>query len=105
MELHFKYYERIEATNRNDDDADDDEDEIYLKKLDAGLYTLQLIDYIILEISSESTNIPSIRQRILQILNLRSTPIDLIKETVRGSLVEIRFVKKKISFLFFLRIR
>lgn len=85
MEYHYKYYDQVEKSTQNlDEDDDEDDDEIYLRKLDAGLYTLQLIDYIIIEIGSTSTNIPSIRQRILQILNLRNTSIDSIKAIVRG---------------------
>jgi beta-catenin-like protein 1 len=86
LELHFQYFERVQSASNNleEDDEDDDEDEAYLRRLDAGLFTLQLIDYIILEIASSTTNIPSIRQRIMQILNLRNTPTDSIKTIVRG---------------------
>lgn len=86
MELHFDYSERVQAANKNDDDddEDEDEDEAYLRRLDAGLFTLQLIDYIIVEIVAPSSEIPSIRQRVLQILNLRQSSIDSIKATVRG---------------------
>ncbi|CAF0842197.1 unnamed protein product [Rotaria sordida] len=84
MELHFQYYERVQAANnRIDNDEDDDEDEIYLRRLDAGLFTLQLIDYIITEIASSTTSIPSIRQRVLQILNLRNSSVDTIKTIIR----------------------
>lgn len=84
MELHFQYYERVQLANNNPEDEDEDEDESYLRRLDAGLFTLQLIDYIIIEVASTTTNIPSIRQRVVQILNLRNTSIDLIKAIVRG---------------------
>lgn len=83
MELHFQYSERVQSANQSTDDDEDDDDEIYLRKLDAGLFTLQLIDYIILEIASNTSNIPSIRQRVLQILNLRNSSIENIKEIVR----------------------
>ena len=84
MELHFQYFERVQAASNNMENEDDDEDEIYLRKLDAGLYTLQLIDYIVIEIASSTTNIPSIRQRVTQILNLRTSSTDAIKAIVRG---------------------
>jgi beta-catenin-like protein 1 len=85
MELHFQYFERIQSANNNlEDDDDEDVDEAYLRRLDAGLFTLQLIDYIIIEIASSTTNIPSIRQRIMQILNLRNTSTDSIKTIIRG---------------------
>jgi len=85
MELHFQYFERVQSANDNisRDDEDDDEDEIYLRRLDAGLFTLQLIDYIIVEIASTTTNISSIRQRVMQILNLRNSSPDRIKAIVR----------------------
>ena len=67
-----------------ENEAEDDEDELYLRKLDAGLYTLQLIDYIVIEVASSTTNIPSIRQRVTQILNLRNSSTDAIKAIVRG---------------------
>ena len=85
MELHFQYFERVQAaSNTMENEAEDDEDELYLRKLDAGLYTLQLIDYIVIEVASSTTNIPSIRQRVTQILNLRNSSTDAIKAIVRG---------------------
>ncbi|CAF0963645.1 unnamed protein product [Adineta ricciae] len=85
MELHFQYYNRVKAASNNteQDDDEEDEDEAYLRRLDAGLFTLQLIDYIIIEIASVTSNIPSIRQRVLQILNMRNSSIDSVKDIVR----------------------
>lgn len=93
MELHFQYFERVQGANRTMEDDDEDEEEIYLRKLEAGLYTLQLIDYIIIEIASATSEIPSIRQRVLQILNLRNSSIDTIKGIVRGKICsgDVRF--------------
>lgn len=97
MELHFQYLERVQAANQSTDDEDEDDDEVYLRKLDAGLFTLQLIDYIILEIASNNANIPSIRQRVLQILNLRNSSIENIKEIVRGEFDFFSSVSRRIS--------
>jgi beta-catenin-like protein 1 len=98
MELHFQYYERVQSANNNtEQDEDEDEDEIYIRRLDAGLFTLQLIDYIIIEIASTTANISSIRQRVMQILNLRNSSIDSIKATVRGK--KFRFLICKKMFL------
>ncbi|CAF0938658.1 unnamed protein product [Adineta steineri] len=86
MELHFDYFQRVQAANNNierDEDEEEDEDEKYFGRLDAGLFTLQLIDYILIEIASSTTSIPSIRQRVLQILNLRNSSPDMIKTIVR----------------------
>lgn len=103
MELHSKYFERVQAAkNASEEDEDEeDEEESYLRRLDAGLFTLQLVDYILVEIASPTTNIPSIRQRIMQILNLRNTSTETIKSIVRGKWHEREFSK---SILFY-RIR
>jgi hypothetical protein len=92
MELHFQYFERVQAANNKIERDEEDEDEIYLRRLDAGLFTLQLIDYIIIEIASSTTSIPSIRQRVMQILNLRNSSIDAIKAIVRGKKNEYIFL-------------
>lgn len=86
MELHFQYSEQVQSAMKDfeDDEDEDDEDENYLRRLNAGLYTLQLIDYIILEIASPSANIPSIRERVMKILNLRNSSIEIIKQIVQG---------------------
>ena len=83
MELPFQHYKCFQAAQTNPN-QDEDGEESYLRGLDAELFTLPLIDYIIVEIASPSTNIPSIRQRIMQILNLRSTSTDTIKSIVCG---------------------
>lgn len=84
LELHLKYLEKVDAVdaeidNEGDEDADDDEK--YLRRLSAGLFTLQIIDYIILEISSTSE---SIKQRVVQILNLRKSSMKIIRHVMRG---------------------
>jgi beta-catenin-like protein 1 len=92
MELHFQYMERVQAADRsvnaddnNANDDDDDDDEVYLRKLDGGLFTLQLIDYIIVEIASSTASITSIRQRVMKILNLRNSSSETIKSILRGT--------------------
>ena len=74
---------------------DDEEDEYYLQRLDAGLFTLQLIDYIILELSCTS-GISSIKQRVLQLLNMRGGSISAIRNTVRGKRILFFFLTKSI---------
>lgn len=96
MELHHKYLEKVEAIDReiedqkrfkrpgaDDDDEEEDQEEAnYLKRLSGGLFTLQLIDYIILE-AAISPDGPKIKQRIQQILNLRNTSMKTIKDVMR----------------------
>ena len=57
MELHDKYLTKVEAADADLEDeiktlegteAELGEEEIYMKRLDGGLFTLQLVDYIIL---------------------------------------------------------
>jgi beta-catenin-like protein 1 len=61
---------------------EDFENENYFKRLEHGLYTLQLVDYTILEVC---TNGPStIKQRVLQILNLRGGSLKTIRQIMRG---------------------
>ncbi|EGC33961.1 hypothetical protein DICPUDRAFT_88535 [Dictyostelium purpureum] len=63
LELHDKYYRRVELSDKqlkqeeNGEDDEDDDDEILLKRLDAGLFTLQYVDLILLFLSSEDKNI------------------------------------------------
>jgi beta-catenin-like protein 1 len=104
MELHFQYYERVRSANDNIErnEEEDDEEEIYLRRLDAGLFTLQLIDYIIIEIASTTTNIPSIRQRVIQILNLRNSSTDSIKTIVRGTKIFTSVFIEEMIFWYFL---
>jgi beta-catenin-like protein 1 len=83
-ELHFKYLEKLEKLDRNLahqlTQGEQDEDEIYLKRLDAGLFTLQLVDYIILEVCIASTKV---KERLLSIIGLRNGSLDKIKEIAR----------------------
>ncbi|XP_063971774.1 beta-catenin-like protein 1 [Lytechinus pictus] len=94
MELHFNYLTRVQACDdkierekqrriREGDIIDDDqEDEYYIQRLDAGLFTLQLLDYIILELCCNS-GISSIKNRVLQLLNMRGGTITDIRNVVR----------------------
>lgn len=64
MELHFKYHDKVRTIDQEiDNEEEDDEEEIYLKRLEGGLFTLQLIDYIMLEACASGA--PSVKQRVL----------------------------------------
>lgn len=80
LELHFKYLEKVEAI---DDVLDENEDENanYLKRLNAGLFTLQIIDFIIVEVCAAGP--ASIKQRVMQILNLRGASLKTIRHVMR----------------------
>ncbi|XP_055301947.1 beta-catenin-like protein 1 [Sitodiplosis mosellana] len=79
LELHLKYLDKVDAIDAEIDE-DNEEDEIYLKRLSGGLFTLQLIDYIILEISATSE---SIKQHVVKILNLRKASMKRIRHIMR----------------------
>lgn len=65
LELHFKYLEKVEDVDDALEDKEDNEDENYLRRLEGGLFTLQLIDYIIVEVCAAGP--PSIKQRVMQV--------------------------------------
>ena len=83
FELYFKYVEQVEKTELEPSD-DEDEDELdielenYMRKLENGLFALQSIVYIIMDIS---VNSDQIRTRINKHLNMRSVK--------KASLVEV----------------
>ncbi|XP_063706532.1 beta-catenin-like protein 1 [Culicoides brevitarsis] len=85
LELHMKYLEKVEQVDReldqeqNDEEEEDDE-AIYLKRLSGGLFTLQLIDYIIVEICATGD---AIKQRVVKILNLRNASMKTIRTIMR----------------------
>lgn len=58
------------------------ENEVYFRRLEGGLYTLQLVDYIILETCTSGPT--SIKQRTTQILNLRGGSLKTIRQIMRG---------------------
>nr|CAG4643111.1 EOG090X03ST [Ilyocryptus agilis] len=83
MELHFKYYDKVRLIDRQLQESRDEEDEeeMYLKRLEGGLFTLQLIDYIMMEVCASGA--PSIKQRVLHTLNLRGASVKTIREIMR----------------------
>lgn len=94
MELHLKYLEKVESIDREienakkfkkpdqEEEEEDDEEANYLKRLSSGLFTLQLVDYIVLEIAI-SPDGSKIKERIYKILNLRSATLKTIKDIMR----------------------
>ena len=61
---------------------DEDEEEAYLSRLNGGLFTLQLIDYILLEACAGSP--PAVKQRVTRILTQRRASLKTIKHIMRG---------------------
>ncbi|KAK6634464.1 Beta-catenin-like protein 1 [Polyplax serrata] len=87
LELHFKYMEKVEEVdleieeNQRIDKEELDEEEVYLKRLEGGLFTLQLIGYILLEVCCSGA--ASIKQRVVQIINLRGGSLKAIRHIMR----------------------
>merc|ERR1719445_866097 len=83
MELHFKYVNRVALTEERLRRAKEpmDEDESYLERLSGGLYVLQLVDYIIVDCSSNAPS--SVKQRVHQILNQRKASVNTIRNVIR----------------------
>jgi len=52
-----------------------------LERLNGGLYTLQLIDYIIVDVSANGAQ--SVKQRVHQILNQRKATVKTIRNVIR----------------------
>ncbi|XP_050523187.1 beta-catenin-like protein 1 [Daktulosphaira vitifoliae] len=81
MELHFKYMEKVEEIDVDiEEKNEEDEDELYLKRLNGGLFILQLIDYILLEVCNSG---PSIKKRVTHILNMRGGTLKTIRQIMR----------------------
>lgn len=81
-ELHFKYLQKVHAVDqtildemRNGEQPD--QDEIYLRRLEHGLFTLQLIDYTILEICVSQ---PKVKERLKKIIQLRRGSMETIRD-------------------------
>ncbi|XP_072305657.1 beta-catenin-like protein 1 [Eucyclogobius newberryi] len=93
MELYFKYLEAVQQADkriegekhemvRRGEILDDGmEDEFYLRRLDAGLFVLQLICYIMVEMSN--SGIAQLQQRVQQILNVRGGSVKVIRHIMR----------------------
>lgn len=82
LELHFKYLDKVELIDGTlDESNEEDEDAVYLKRLEGGLFTLQLVDYIIVEVCAAGPT--NIKQRVMQILNSRGASLKTIRHVMR----------------------
>ncbi|XP_068628538.1 beta-catenin-like protein 1 [Battus philenor] len=83
LELHFKYMDKVDRTEKDmeQDDDDTDDDTQYLKRLSGGLFTLQLIDRIILEVCTAGP--PAVKQRVQRVLSLRGGSLKIIRHVMR----------------------
>lgn len=63
---------------------DEDEEESYLRRLDGGLFILQLVDYVLLEACTGCP--PAVKQRVTRILAQRRASLKTIRHIMRGKL-------------------
>uniref|UniRef100_A0A087XY45 Catenin, beta like 1 n=1 Tax=Poecilia formosa TaxID=48698 RepID=A0A087XY45_POEFO len=94
MELYFKYMEAVQQADkriegekhemvRRGEILDDSmEDEFYLRRLDAGLFVLQLLCYIMVEIEING-ELKHLQQRVHQILNIRGGSVKVVRHIMR----------------------
>ncbi|XP_032683091.1 beta-catenin-like protein 1 [Odontomachus brunneus] len=80
MELHFKYLEKVEEVEKTGKE-DEDEEESYLRRLDGGLFILQLVDYVLLEACTGCP--PAVKQRVTRILAQRRASLKTIRHIMR----------------------
>ncbi|XP_027037443.1 beta-catenin-like protein 1 [Pocillopora damicornis] len=107
MELHMKYHNKIQECDakieREKQELQDEgeeidealEDEFYMRRLDAGLFTLQLIDCIIMEVCS--SGVPSIKQRVVTLLNQHGGSLKDIRAIMREYAASVGDAKSKES--------
>lgn len=81
IELHFKYQRKVrEGVGRSAAVEEENETELYLRKLDSGLYILQMVDYIIAELCTSA--VPSVTTRLGVLLNQHGDSLKSVKETL-----------------------
>ena len=65
-----------------EEEEDEEEERNYLRRLEGGLFTLQLVDYIVLEVCTGGP--ATVKQRVSQIINLRGGSLKTIRHVMRG---------------------
>lgn len=107
MELHFKYHSKIqecdtkiekEKQSLQDEGEEIDEameDEFYMRRLDAGLFSLQLIDCIIMEVCS--SGVSSVKQRVVTLLNQHGGSMKDIRAVMREYAASVGDARSKES--------
>ncbi|XP_073945334.1 beta-catenin-like protein 1 [Choristoneura fumiferana] len=83
LELHFKYMDKVDRTEKEMEQSTEElaDDAQYFKRLTGGLFTLQLVDRIILEVCTAGP--PTIKQRVQRVLSLRGGSLKIIRHVMR----------------------
>jgi len=85
VELHAKYLNMVKLVNKKIQqeqqlqEEEFDDEYFYLQKLDGGLFTLQLIDFIILNVGTQND---VIKEKIEQLLDQQNMSVSEIKIVV-----------------------
>lgn len=103
LELHEKYSKKVDQANATirraiaermaagDEISEEDEDEFYLMRLDAGLFTLQLVDYVIAIICSAD---PKIKTAVKNLLSLQGSSFEDLKAILKGNSTTIILIMR-----------
>lgn len=76
VELHFSYSTRLKAVTL----SVGDDDERYMAQLEAGLYTLQMVDYVLAELSVCEK--PSLRDRVVTLLAVHGESLSSVHSVI-----------------------
>ncbi|CAG0924813.1 unnamed protein product, partial [Notodromas monacha] len=103
-ELHFKYMEKVGRTDvriegerkgiiaRGEEPTPEEDDDFYLQRLSGGLFMLQQIDLLMVEVCAGCP--PQVKQRLIDLLSLRGASVKEIRSILRGS---ERFMKFQLN--------
>jgi len=91
IELHDKYYRKLEDAERKyqerkekgelDDDEDESAEAVYLRRIENGLFTLQLIAIVIGFVST--ANDAPLKERVVQLLHQRDASLLIVRNILR----------------------
>eukprot|EP00123_Amoebidium_parasiticum_P014969 comp22722_c0_seq1/m.35338 comp22722_c0_seq1/g.35338 ORF comp22722_c0_seq1/g.35338 comp22722_c0_seq1/m.35338 type:complete len:557 (-) comp22722_c0_seq1:67-1737(-) len=93
IELHHKFSERVKVADRGIEEEkkeleqeeieidDDVRDMFYLRRLDAGLFSLQLVDYILAQICT--AGVPPITRRVRKLLSQSNRSLDDVVDVLK----------------------
>jgi len=80
MELHYKYQRRVKELDQQPHPEDDDEVDVYLRRLDVGLLALQMVDFIIAKLCTSSES--SISSRIKVSMSQHKDSLSSVREVL-----------------------
>jgi beta-catenin-like protein 1 len=94
VELHIKYIIKVRSFEEDlmKEGIDIDDEDTYLDRLDAGLFTLQLIDLILAftcYFASKLLSNTLLKERIKELLDQKNRSLDEIKSTLQGIFIFI----------------